>query len=219
MPAIHIAKPASRTCPAGRAVQQQVSPKRATGSTIQRHGCACGGNCPRCKATSGQPDPKSIDQRSDTHGREAKSAVHVQFMPPPLQRKPTVSSPGDPFEREADAVADKVMRMTEPSPIGAAPDAIQRKCEAGEEAKTIQAKRAPSVNAEATLDTESAIRAAEHGGAPLPGTLRSFFEPRFGHDFSRVRVHADGRHDVIGPSGVPIHPFRGTCEPVLAQDQ
>ena len=29
------------------------------------------------------------------------------------------------------------------------------------------------------------------GGQPLPGTVRSFFEPRFGHDFSRVRVHAD----------------------------
>ena len=29
--------------------------------------------------------------------------------------------------------------------------------------------------------------------APLPQEVRSFFEPRFGHDFSRVRVHADGR--------------------------
>jgi Domain of unknown function (DUF4157) len=25
----------------------------------------------------------------------------------------------------------------------------------------------------------------------LPGTVRAFFEPRFGHDFSRVRVHTD----------------------------
>lgn len=27
------------------------------------------------------------------------------------------------------------------------------------------------------------------GGAPLPGELRSHFEPRFGHDFAEVRVH------------------------------
>ncbi|MCX6028844.1 MAG: DUF4157 domain-containing protein [Chloroflexi bacterium] len=27
------------------------------------------------------------------------------------------------------------------------------------------------------------------GGAPLPEEMRAFFEPRFGHDFSRVRVH------------------------------
>ena len=29
-------------------------------------------------------------------------------------------------------------------------------------------------------------------GQPLDAATRSFFEPRFGHDFSRVRVHADG---------------------------
>jgi hypothetical protein len=28
-------------------------------------------------------------------------------------------------------------------------------------------------------------------GAPLPGSARAFFEPRFGHDFSRVRLHTD----------------------------
>lgn len=30
------------------------------------------------------------------------------------------------------------------------------------------------------------------GGGPLPAPLRAHFGPRFGHDFSRVRVHADG---------------------------
>jgi hypothetical protein len=30
-------------------------------------------------------------------------------------------------------------------------------------------------------------------GRPLDKTARSFFEPRFGHDFSRVRVHADSK--------------------------
>ena len=28
-------------------------------------------------------------------------------------------------------------------------------------------------------------------GEPLDATTRAFFEPRFGHDFSRVRVHTD----------------------------
>src|SRR5215469_8212333 len=28
-------------------------------------------------------------------------------------------------------------------------------------------------------------------GAPLPPQERAFFEPRFGHDFSRIRVHDD----------------------------
>src|SRR5262245_7531247 len=56
------------------------------------------------------------------------------FEPRPLiQRKATISSPGDPYEREADEVADKVMRMADPSPIGSAPVAIQRKCSACED--------------------------------------------------------------------------------------
>ena len=38
-----------------------------------------------------------------------------------LQPKLTVGAPDDPYEKEADAVADKVMRMTEPN-------YIQRKC-------------------------------------------------------------------------------------------
>ncbi|WP_395825206.1 DUF4157 domain-containing protein [Archangium minus] len=32
-------------------------------------------------------------------------------------------------------------------------------------------------------------------GRPLDSSLRADFEPRFGHDFSRVRVHADGIAD------------------------
>ncbi len=31
------------------------------------------------------------------------------------------------------------------------------------------------------------------GGRPLEPTTRAFFEPRFGHDFSCVRIHTDGR--------------------------
>jgi hypothetical protein len=30
-----------------------------------------------------------------------------------------------------------------------------------------------------------------HDGRPLPESVRAFFEPRFGHDFSQVRVHTD----------------------------
>lgn len=34
---------------------------------------------------------------------------------------------------------------------------------------------------------------SREGGEPLPQPVRDFFEPRFGHDFSRVRIYADGR--------------------------
>ena len=54
--------------------------------------------------------------------------TRIPIAAPPIQREPIVSSPGDPFEREADEVADKVMWMAEPAPIDSTPATIQRKC-------------------------------------------------------------------------------------------
>ena len=70
----------------------------------------------------------------------------------PIQRKPTVSFPGDVFEREADDVAEKVMRMIEPTPIGSAPASLQRKCKRCEEREEEagQSTHAPSVVAQRT---------------------------------------------------------------------
>jgi len=107
-----------------------------------------------------------------------------------IQCKAAVGAPGDPLEREADAAADKVMRMTDPAQIGFARPALQRKCATCDDAHKIQAKRAASANSAAELDTGTAVRAIEQGGAPLSTQARAYFEPRFGHDFSGVRVHA-----------------------------
>ncbi|WP_437335446.1 eCIS core domain-containing protein [Sorangium sp. So ce394] len=111
---------------------------------------------------------------------------------PPIQRKATVSVPGDPYEREADEVADQVMRMAEPGPAGPPPGAIMRTCSACEERETIQREHVSAAHTGAALDTGAALRAAERGGEPLPRAARDFFEPRFGQDFSQVRVHTDG---------------------------
>jgi outer membrane protein OmpA-like peptidoglycan-associated protein len=120
---------------------------------------------------------------------------------PPIVHE-VLRSPGQPldagvrsfFER-ADDVADNVMQMAEPAPIGFAPVTIQRKCAAcekdDEEKKRVRVQRPPSADAGAAPDVEGAIRATERGGEPMPQALRDFFEPRFAHDFSRVRVHHD----------------------------
>lgn len=99
-------------------------------------------------------------------------------LPTGLQAKLPVSQPGDPYELEADRVADRVMRM-------AAPPSIQRKCgPCEEEEQKLQRKEngaaPPSVNH--TLPT---------AGRPLDASSRTFFEPRFGRDLSNVRVHND----------------------------
>lgn len=63
--------------------------------------------------------------------------------------------------------------------------------EEGEGELTIHAKGAPSVGAEARPEVSAALGGAARGGETLPSELRSHFGLRLGHDFSRVRVHAD----------------------------
>lgn len=83
-----------------------------------------------------------------------------------------VGAPGDDFEREAEKMADRVMRM--PSPAGAAGRTSGPKTQG-------QVSKAPA-----------SVRAvASSPGQPLAADTRAFFEPRFGWDFSSVRVHAD----------------------------
>lgn len=125
-----------------------------------------------------------------------------------IQPKLTVSNPGDASEREADRVAAEVMRMPEPQSgvtVQRSSLKIQRvctKCEEklkpqptpDEEEKIVQAKSAgTSAGPESSGELESHISNIGGGGQPLPDSVRAFFEPRFGHDFSHVRVHADGR--------------------------
>ena len=133
--------------------------------------------------------------------RDAASCLGYDFSRIPahpsaasIQRKPLINTPGDRYEREADDVADKVMRVAEPTTINATSPAIQRRCadcEEREEEKLIQTARLPAARTEEGLDASAAARAATRGGTPLPTDLRAYFEPRFGHDFSQVRIHTD----------------------------
>ena len=69
---------------------------------------------------------------------------------------------------------------------------LQRQHEADEEeAKPIQAKsgRSLSDSFEAGADVETRVSQSEGRGSPLPDPVRAYLEPRFGVDFSQVRVH------------------------------
>ena len=104
-------------------------------------------------------------------------------------------SPVDhPSEREADKMADAVMRGDKPGPLGSASDLVLHKSPAYSRARSSQDtkshREAPGSAGEA-WDVEKALRVAERGGTPLNRELRGFFETCFGQDFSRVRVHCD----------------------------
>ncbi|WP_218082521.1 eCIS core domain-containing protein [Anthocerotibacter panamensis] len=140
-----------------------------------------------------------------------------------LQFKLTIGQPGDPYEQEADRVAEQVVGMSAP-----ATPTIQRMCAtcAQEEQVVQQQSLTPSITplvqkntrseeAEESLqaqhiqrqtvseqeetvqrtsapDLESRLSASKSGGSALSEQERAFMEPRFGVDFSQVRVHSGG---------------------------
>jgi hypothetical protein len=112
-----------------------------------------------------------------------------------MQTKLTVGSVNDPLEREADTVADRVVRMAEPGPMStAAPKRLNRKCAACEEEDT-QTLRTKSAGGNVAVgEAPAAVHDVLNSpGRALDAATRAFFEPRFGADFSTVRVHDDGR--------------------------
>lgn len=118
-----------------------------------------------------------------------------------IQFKMNVGQPGDKFEQEADRMADKVMRMpASASPVKEeklqrqADDTLQKKedekiqkAPAAEEKLQRKGDGTPTINA----GTQSAIQNSSSGGQPLAPDVRSYMEPRFGADFSKVRIHSD----------------------------
>lgn len=126
----------------------------------------------------------------------AAPAVRQVLYSPRPQAKLTVGPPGDAYEREADQVADAVMRMPEPEGrvqrvCAECEDEMQRQPNPDEEEeKKLQTKEMPGRIPEVTPDLETRISALRGSGQPLPSSERAFFEPRFGQDFGDVRVHS-----------------------------
>lgn len=110
-----------------------------------------------------------------------------------VQAKLRVSNPGDAYEREADQVAEQVMRMPDPVADNGAVSRqrvvpqIHRTCTDCEE--EMQTKVVAGQTATADHGLESRIESIGNSGEPISTSLRGFFEPRFGHDFSQVRLH------------------------------
>ncbi len=110
-----------------------------------------------------------------------------------IQAKLSISQPDDPFEREADHVADRIMRMH-----GGAPTSSGCSCSAGGDmCEECQQKQQPTVarKSEGALHADGAppvVRdVLSRPGQPLPQSVRAPFEQKFGQDFSGVRVHDD----------------------------
>jgi HEAT repeat protein len=113
---------------------------------------------------------------------------------PLIQPKLVIGQVNDPLEHEADRIADQVMLIRGPDlSVAAAPSHVSRKCAVCEEedAKTLQTTQPDTREVDGRVASE--IRALQGSGSPLPKPPRAFFESRFGHDFTAVRIHSDSR--------------------------
>ncbi len=70
---------------------------------------------------------------------------------------------------------------------------IQRQREEDEEEGLIRTKSQSDNIPGFTPGLASKIQSIRRRGRPLPSADRAFFEPRFGRDFSQVRIHTDGK--------------------------
>jgi hypothetical protein len=131
--------------------------------------------------------------------------AHAAVSRIPLQKKLAIGAANDPLEHEADRVADRVMRMPDPAPVGASSvgaDTLQRKCSCGgsasgtcEECKKKKLQRSAAVAASSEFAPPIVHDVLRSSGQPLDSATRSFFEPRLGMDLSSVRTHTDSRAD------------------------
>ena len=130
-------------------------------------------------------------------GADDKSKNTQGTKPLIFQPKLSVNIPGDAYEREADAMADKVMRMTDPSVnqntfFKSANNDIQRKCQACEEQeKHVHRKEGDRSEVQGGHDLDSYVSSLNSSGQSMSDSSRKFFEPKFGHDFSNVKLHTD----------------------------
>ena len=142
----------------------KASSSSSSGFVLQRK-CACGG--------------------SAGFTGECEECRRKKFLGKPLQRTLAINEPDDEHEREADRVAEQVMRIAEPP------------------------RRSSGADPQASSLVQGRVGGAAAGGAgtapPLvqevlasPGqspdaSARAFLEPRFGQSLDDVRLHTDGR--------------------------
>ncbi|WP_210518803.1 eCIS core domain-containing protein [Hymenobacter terricola] len=148
----------------------------------------------------------------------AETPFFAPVRPTGVHAKLTIGRADDGFEREADATADRIVSMPAPTSRAATPasagppPAIQSKTEEREK-KDIHKKEQPTpplvqlktedddqklrrkgtetATPAPTASFESGLAASHSGGQPLAAEARQYMEPRFGADFSGVRVHTD----------------------------
>ena len=149
------------------------APKRS------RQVCPCGGGCPRC------------GQKSKHSAREDRSRATAQMKSAILSTRA-----GDQRERQAHQMAEQITQAAPYSSgttraLGMDHDGTAHSSCAGSCRTGQMLRPSPSAIQPDHAVHPSVRRTLSSPGRPLNTSTRAFFESRFGHDFSHVRVHTD----------------------------
>lgn len=140
-------------------------------------------------------DVRLIDAAPSRFGRDFS---RIPIHPPTagaIQIELATNQPGEGYEQEADDVSQQATRQPEPK--------VQRACDCsgacpkcqteqlGHEHEHLHTKSVGSVDIGLAAVPPIVNEVLASSGQPLDPTTRAFMEPRFGYDFSGVRVHTD----------------------------
>jgi hypothetical protein len=136
----------------------------------------------------------TIGQPGDKYEQEADSvADRVMAMPEPKLAKSSVTNSVqtrsvEPIQRACTECQEETKEESKSEEDG---DRILAKAELGQtpELTSIQRKLNSDEDACSGSNLEDRLNGSKGGGHPLSNDVRSFMEPRFGADFSSVRVH------------------------------
>jgi hypothetical protein len=135
----------------------------------------------------------------------SKRSGHSSSSRTILQPKLKIHTGYDRHEQEADRAAEQVLRGTEPRSFtpktGGAAVGVQRECHCGGTCAECKAGQSGGEHQHMQLSPAASSGAGVHAppvvnrvlnspGRPLDPQTRAFMEPRFGFDFSNVRLHS-----------------------------
>ncbi|KAF5430293.1 protein of unknown function (DUF4157), partial [Candidatus Methanomarinus sp.] len=119
------------------------------------------------------PKPKAVDH---SDGEPSIQRICLESEKEELRRQPIE-------DKEREKIVQPKLKIDR--------EHIQLQAEEEEEEELLQTKEISDQNTEITPDLDSHIQALSGGGKPLPESVHSFFESRFGYDFNHVRLHTD----------------------------
>ena len=157
-------------------LQRQVEPEEEEEETLQT------------KPLAGQITSLVQVQRQEEPEEEEEEEETLQVKPLAEQITPLIQRQVEPEEEEEEEPIQA--KLSDGAQVQRQEEKPEEEKEEKEE-EPIQTKQVSTHTLAVTPNLASRIQSLRGSGQPLPESVRNFFEPRFGYDFSQVRVHTN----------------------------